>query len=397
MPQDLMIASNHWRSAPLPNRHWTVASGLDAARKFEASTVQVERPLGSMRVMAGEGDSLLIGQSGKVPAHLTNRALGQLAGLTTKPNAASYLQTLPATLAAQNLNYGLSRLGTELHDGTGKVSKFYLHRAESDRLTALSVNSEIYDLVPHSVVLDAVQGLVDLGWRVPPGAALPDMPEEATKIATEDDCMPGSLVRPGTRLGPSGVYVYETKMFVIVIDPHNVIDDGTGNPLYAFSITYNATDGTRALGGLNGRISAICMNHILWGARDLNVWSVVHKHNKASEVAANLKGDLVSFATSANKDLDYKVIKAARLTMLGNSEDEVIERLLGKQIGVGKGMLRAAYQIADDRGYYGSPKSVWGMASGLTELSQSRGFAERLTVDMAAGRVMDLAAATVNF
>ena len=55
----------------------------------------------------------MIGAQG-ASALLTHHAFGQLATLSKAP--ANYLRTLPATLAAQNLNHGLKVMGDERSD-----------------------------------------------------------------------------------------------------------------------------------------------------------------------------------------------------------------------------------------------------------------------------------------
>lgn len=408
---ELFMASNLWSSAPAPNRFWDVEDGLAAAFAIESNTVQVERDLARLRVEP-EGANLYLGASGRTPARLTNNSFRQLVGFVTPSveeegedgverkrkvsSPAEYLQSLPPTLAAQNLNYGLARL-------TEKPSKFNLLREPNsdttgERYTALSVNSQIYDYVANSVVLRSAKALTDRGWRTPRAATPPNITGLESRLATEDDVMPGSMIRAGMRISPAGVYVYETRMFVLVIDPNVSIDDGAGNHLFRFMIFYNSTDGSRVLGGVAGWLATVCMNHILWGVQQLNSWSVRHAHGKASEVAGNLTRDVLAFASDFNVSRDYAVIKASRLLSLGKDKDEVIEKLLGKRIPVAAKLASQAYDLAEVKGIYGDPRTVWGMANGLTELSQqSASFERRHAIDLAAGKVLDLAADTLTF
>src|SRR5439155_14156253 len=64
----------------------------------------IERPYAELRVEAQGEDVNLVGRGG-IPATFTHWSFGQLSARAGAP--ADYLRSLPPTLAAQNLNYGL--------------------------------------------------------------------------------------------------------------------------------------------------------------------------------------------------------------------------------------------------------------------------------------------------
>ena len=80
--------------------------------------------------------------------------------------------------------------------------------------------------------------------------------------------------------------------------------------------------------------------------------------------------------------------------MLGEKKEDVIDAIFGFRIpGLAKKSLGAAYDLVDASATYGSPRSAWGMANGLTALSQQTAYTDdRMSLDRAAGRLLTVAA-----
>jgi hypothetical protein len=103
---ELFKASNQWANRPDDERFSTLDELHQAVSTYRTSAAQATVPFASLRTEARDGEVMLVGKESQ-PARLTNWSFGQLAGAVGAP--ASYLRTLPATLAAQNLNCGLAR------------------------------------------------------------------------------------------------------------------------------------------------------------------------------------------------------------------------------------------------------------------------------------------------
>ena len=67
-------------------------------------------PLSRLRVETSGDDLAVVGKT-SIPANLTNWSFGQLCRRVGAP--AGYLESLPANLAAQNMNHGLEALGRQ--------------------------------------------------------------------------------------------------------------------------------------------------------------------------------------------------------------------------------------------------------------------------------------------
>jgi hypothetical protein len=80
--------------------------------------------------------------------------------------------------------------------------------------------------------------------------------------------------------------------------------------------------------------------------------------------------------------------KRAQAKILGKDREEVVT-VLNTRLKLPKGTLDAAFTVAEQTPRYGDPKSVWGMVSGLTEVSQRGEYMDqRASVDRAAGELL---------
>src|SRR5947207_802739 len=101
---ELMKASQQWSTRPADQRFWTVEELLAATQAHKRAAVEADIDLQTVRVEAHNDAVRMVGETGNT-AELTHFAFGQLAARAGAP--AGYLRELPATLAVQNINYGL--------------------------------------------------------------------------------------------------------------------------------------------------------------------------------------------------------------------------------------------------------------------------------------------------
>lgn len=85
-------------------------------------------------------------------------------------------------------------------------------------------------------------------------------------------------------------------------------------------------------------------------------------------------------------------MKRARNFIIAGTKEEVLDKLFGKKI-LSRDQLEAAYEIAEQTDQHGgNPKTAWGMANGITRLSQQTPFADkRNQIDRAASKVLSMA------
>lgn len=385
---EIFKASNQWSTRPADETFWGLSDAKEAAARYKATSVEFERPWSDLRVEAVDGDVALVGKAG-VPASLTHYAFGQLARNASFP--ADPLRKLPATLACQVLNHQIK--ATIPQDKTAAIMA---HKNGS--MTLRSILSERYNRYWNADLLDLLdRRLTPDGWRTPPARPSPSRSDDPRiRPATEADVIAGNKggvqIKVGDMIAPAGVYASDHDCFVLLLHPERVLDV-PGASLMKFSLFWNSEVGDRSLGGMTGYLDGVCGNHILWGARNVMEFSIRHVgevESRFRQVALTLK----RYADDSVNE-DRARIVAAQSKMLGASKDEVLETLLGinakKRLGLTQGSMEAAYDVAERTPRYGSPRSVWGIVNGLTEVSQRTGYtAERVKIDQAAGRLMSV-------
>ena len=93
---------------------------------------------------------------------------------------------------------------------------------------------------------------------------------------------------------------------------------------------------------------------------------------------------------------EAKIVKARTFEFDGANKDEVVDsviKMLAKSsASLNRKQIGEAYDIAEERGRYGSPASAWGLANGITELSQTSEYTdERVKMDRVAGKILEVA------
>lgn len=386
MSLNLMAASNQWSTRPEDERFPNLRAAFEAAKEMKvASREKKDVLLSTIRTEAVGSEVMLVGK-GNTPSRLSYPATGQLCRYTGAPTG--YIQSLPPTLAAQNLNHGLSKL-----DGR-KVTVFaYVNGG----ILIRDLNTEIYERFYHADVLSRVQDLPEYGWKVPP--ARPAFPNQRnTRPATDQDVLEisgggGVSVKVGDLIADAGIYLGwgTPELFVFLINTKNRIQDGSAEGLSRGVFISNSE-----VMGTSFRVTTflfrhVCGNHIVWGAE--GVKEIRFKHVGDINQRANrvLSYELRKIETTGANALEAKISKARGL-LIGKTKDDVLDALFGKKV-LGRADLASAYDTANrHRDQDGDPRSHWGMAQGITRMSQIEQHADtRNSLDRAAGKVLDLA------
>ena len=99
------------------------------------------------------------------------------------------------------------------------------------------------------------------------------------------------------------------------------------------------------------------------------------------------------YAEASAADDELKVERCRRY-QIGDDKDQVLDAIFQLKIpALGKTLAGKAYDLAEQRvDWYGSPRSAWGYAGGLTEIARDLPNAgDRHALDLAATRVMAMA------
>ncbi len=242
----------------------------------------------------------------------------------------------------------------------------------------------------------------ELGWRVPPARPSDSNPEweelGLIRKATEQDVLKigaggGAKVQVGEMIRAAGIYRGQStpSLFIIMTqdgDEHRV--EGVQGGLSKGVIITHSELGDASLKFLFFLHAGICGNHIIWDAQDMMEVSVRH----LGSVDRFREAVEVKLAEYGDKAVDETRIAKAKSMLLGGSKEEVLDLLFGKRVAPKKA-LEAAYTAAEqhEQWYLAPPSSAWGMAQGLSEISQREEFSggyqdKRHELDMAAGKVL---------
>lgn len=355
---ELFQAHHQWATRPDDERFKSLEALYEATKKYADQAVEKLVPVSSIRTEADKGEVMIVGKANH-PAKLTHYAFGQLSARVGAP--ASYLRDLPATLAAQNLNHGLKEYAENAEE-----ANLLFHR--NGALMLRSLTSDKYTRIWNWEVARKLIDLQQYGWRV-----------ASPTIRQIDDKKP--------------LYASDHDMFAFLMADNVTIDQPINptqkKPLYRGLIASNSEVGASALKMMRFWFNEMCGNHIIWEASEVEEISVRHVGNARDRWSA-YQYELRKYLEGSVSDDEAK-IEASVKTVIGETKDQVLDKLFGvRSLGLSRKTLEAGYDaVIEDED--GSPRTIWGMVQGLTRYSQSTPFAdERMAIDRGAGKIMDL-------
>jgi len=381
---ELMTASKQWASRPADQRFWDLDELRAAVADVRTNSFIGETPENQLRVEAGDGNLRLVSESGN-SAEISHWAFGQLAGRASAP--AGYLRTLPATLAAQNINHGLKAAGRDERN-----AKMLIYRNGGNLVRSIATDQ--FEPIWNVDIIDRLRYLPG-EWRTPP-ARPAGITDERTRIATGEDArysIQGSAlsIRPGDMIAPAGLYASPEDMFVFLIDPGKTVRDGSEAGLQRGVIIQNA----EVSGKLRFRMMTffhrgVCGNHIIWNASGLTEIAVRHVGTAPAKAFGQIAVTVRKYAEAGATEDEAK-IQACQTRQIAGTKDDVLDALFKRSI-LSRAQLESSYVAAGEHPEDGDPRTFWGMAQGITRISQDAPNADtRTAMDQAAGRVLTMA------
>jgi hypothetical protein len=386
---NLFKASNQWMTRPDDERFETLQDLDRTCQEYRATAVTASVPYGDLTVQPRGDDMLIAGK--KQQAVLTHWAFGQLASRAGAP--ATYLRTLTSALAASCLNQGLER--RDLTEDRGPA-RLLLHQNGS--LVCRALTSDKYARIWNSDITGRLQRLAEeQGWRVPPARPARDG-QLGTRPATQADVnrlggTSGLSINVGDLIAPAGLYASDHDLFAFLINEDRLIDGGNGETLGRGFFVWNSEVGASSFGIMTFLYEYVCGNHIVWGAKGVKELRIRHVGDANEAAFKELQGELKTYADESASDTEAKIAAAKRFS-LGADKDAVLDAVFGLRVPVlSRKRIGEAYDLAETfEAIHGAPTTAWGLASGLTRLSQTLPYAdERVAVDRAAGKVLEVA------
>jgi hypothetical protein len=384
---NLYSAHKQWASRPADERFWNLQDLHDSLQVARNASVERDVPLAGMRAVAHDDDVCLMGS--RAPAQLSNYSFVQLCMKADSP--AGYLQRLPVNMAVDCLNWGLQQ--RQAIDQSEQV-KLLLHR-NGDWLIR-SIQSPNYGRIWNVDIVSQLLKVVGDSWIVPP--ARPAVNDPRARPATAADILPnqgnfGLSVGVGDMIAPAGVYCGDRDMFVFLVNPNRIIDDGQKGLMRGVFI-WNSEVGAGAFKVRTFMLENVCGNHICWGASNVQDFRIIHKKGAIHGFGDRMLESLQSYADSDSTSDEVR-IRIARTHVLGKDKAETVALLANmKKLLLSKRDVEGAYVVAEQWEHTAGspPNTAWGFAHGLTRYSQQMPFAdERHKLDIAAAKILSLA------
>ena len=384
-----MVVSNidtafkQWATRPSEERYKDLESmRLALQQRSESSRSIGPIDVSEMKVLS-IGDSLNLGydlSDTSTSVQLNNWSFGQLAQSVGAP--ASYLRSLPSHLAADCINEGIS----EYPDRERAIYA----SVDGDNITARAINSPQYSRYhDFQVISDLTDTLALDGWKVPPSRPYPNCPESDTWLATSEDVLPGDTfalsIREGDKVGPGGLYSSDRDSFIFMVNQNNTVNTPSG-PMFRALIVSNSEVGAASFKIDCFLYSAVCGNHILWGAEEVASVRVVHRgrdNNARINSQAAIHASVRSAELSASTHTERAIEKAADTLI---SFDDIV-----KQTGLSKTLVQVGQHMEQQnpQDHGNRAGTVWGAVQGLTRASQHNNYqSERTTIDQAASKLL---------
>ncbi len=359
----LTRASREWASRPPDERFTSLEALHGQAQHYRAAAVESPRvPYASLRARADEDQVRLVGSKGQA-AGLTHWAFGQLASRVGAP--AGYLRSLPADLAAANLNHGLAAADP------AETANILIHRTTSE-------GGEKAYLVRAFVSQEYTRI-----WNA-------DVTARLMRLAEEGPWQPAPAAFDGSR----GLYLSDHDVFCFLVDSgRRIFEKDPNGGLSRGFFTWNSEVGARSFGVMTFLYSYVCGNHMVWGVQGAREIRLRHVGNADERAFRGLSWELRKYA-DASASVDEERIRTAQAFRIAGSKDEVLDKLFGlRTIGLSRKALSEGYAAAEAHSdWYGNPKSAWGMAQGITERARELVYAdERVDMERAASRVVQMA------
>jgi hypothetical protein len=355
----LSAAHKQWTSRPADERFYSIADIHAAAKADHDNAARALVPTEKLRVEAHHGDVYLMAQN-DLKIDLTNWSFSQLATLADAP--ASYLQRLPAHMAADNLNHGLRTAAQD------RENSLFFRRSGDRGVTMRALTSERYSRI----------------WNV-------DITSRLAELEQIGPWQPAPAAFDGSR----GLYLGDRDMFCFMVDnDRRIFESGPGGGLSRGFFVSNSEVGKASFKVLTFWYNYICGNHYVWGASGIKEVKIRHIGDASGRAFTDdLYVELKAYADGSASEDELRV-KKMREYKVGDDLDDILDTVLGLKIaGLNRKNVTAAYELAEQReDWYGAPNHLWGLAGGLTEIARDLPNAdERVAMEAVTGKLCEIA------
>ena len=365
----LTKASQQWASRPSDERFTSLTdlhNHCTAQRVASSARVLASKDLTAIADASdGEHRGLqIVGPNGN-PVNVSNFAFGQIAQRAGAP--AAYLRSLPAALAADNINYGLhvsrdvEEVGVLLTRGENGVAPTM--RAATGPNYGRIWNNTITGLLTERFG-DGING----DFRVPG--------EFGKRV---------DVTKENTTL-----YAGDRDMFVFLADEERRIEvpnrrDGQPGSLARGFFVWNSEVGSATFGVGLFLFDYVCSNRIVWGAQDYKEIRIRHTSGAPHRWLDDVAPAIQAYAQSSIGPMQARILSAQQKKVDDLDAFLKARKFTGGQVAG----IRAAHAADEGR----PMETLWDVATGVT--AYARGIAyqdDRVEIERRGGEILALAA-----
>ncbi len=363
----LTRASAQWRDRPADERYESIAALRTAAHAHRQRSSEEIIDLSASR-LTWRDDEILLDDK-----RMNNWSFGQLCSKLKAP--ANYMRTLPTEIALANLKHGMS--ANVLPNDQSKLLVGPSHiGAFTGPGYARIWNAEIADWI----------------WELQENNPHLSFPV-SFKTASGDKAEAW-----GEKKELPVAFLSDRDMFVFLCDyEHGIEVPGAPNLLSRGFWVENNEVGAGSVRITMFLFDFVCSNVLVWGARNVLEVKIAHKGRARERVLFDDSEARKAIAEYANRSAyaDTLRIQRAQNLLVANTTIEVVDSLYARRLpGLTKNVLAEAMLVAGRTERYqlgAGPNSVWGVISGLTEVSQKSEHADaRIEIDRSAARILDM-------
>lgn len=359
----IMTASREYASRPPDERFASIADLVSDARKDKELSAERAYNLKDLAVVtsdhvAGVPEGSLRLQSPRGLAKFSHWSFGQACRMIGAP--AAYLRDLPPAIAAECLNFGL-------HDQPAGTTANLLVKANGGEPLIRACTSDSYGRCWDADLYAAVAHQLtdrDPAWQLPP-------------------------VWGG---GTSGAYRGDRDSFLIVTNGGSIVTDpslmnGDGNgAMYRGIMIRNSEVGASSVVIETVLYRYICGNLMIWGAVYDSRFKRRHIGSHVTRDVIREIGRIAFNWAAASPERDRAIIRSLIDHEIAHTKEAVIDELM--KMKATKEQATLAYERCEQTERV-SPRSFWGVAQGLTRISQDETHQdERYELDKLAALVM---------
>ncbi len=188
--------------------------------------------------------------------------------------------------------------------------------------------------------------------------------------------------------GATGLYCGEQDLFCFLIDPAGWAEI-SGEAFAPGFFVWNSEVGRRSLGVKTFWFQAVCQNHIVWDAVEVEGFSRKHTAN-VHDGLRDIREIIARLVESRDRRRDsfVRVVEKAAAERLGSDADKVLEVL--KDHGIRRTLAKEAVQLVEAKG---DGFTVFAMVDALTRVAGRMKYAgDRVEADEKAGQLLALVA-----